>query len=99
MPSAQIIRGQLTEDSTNSIAGCIGLNPDMTFRVKVVEDRSIDERLFQFGKGFSSSGYEKTLLRLFGIGRFLNFLNFCPNLIISNLIVINLIVINLSFTI
>ena len=51
MPSARIVRGQLTEDSTNSIAGCICLNPDMTFRVKVVEDQSFDERLSQFGKG------------------------------------------------
>ena len=43
--SAQIVRGQLTEDSTNSIAWYICLNSDMTFRVKVVEDWSFDERL------------------------------------------------------
>ena len=87
MLSAQIVRGQLTEDSTNSIAGCIRLNPDMTFRVKVVEDRSFDERLSQFGKGLPSSGCEKARLRFFGLGRFLNFR---PNLIVINLIVINL---------
>ena len=50
MPSAQIIQGQLTEDFTNSIAWCIRLNPDMTFRIEVVEDRSLEERLPQFGK-------------------------------------------------
>ena len=50
MPSAQIIRGQLTEDSTNSIIWYIYLNPDMTFRIEVVEDRSLEKRLSQFGK-------------------------------------------------
>ena len=59
MPSARIVRGQLTEDSTNSIARCICLNMDMTFRVKEIEDLSFDERLSQFGKGLSSSKYEK----------------------------------------
>ena len=93
MPSARIVRGQLTEDSTNSIAGCIRLNPDMTFRVKVVEDRSFDERLSQFGKGLSSSECEKAQLLLFGLGRFLNFR---PKLIILSLIAINLIVIHPS---
>ena len=91
MPLAQIIRAQLTENSTNSIAGYICLNPDMTFWVKMVEDQSFDERLSQFGKGFPSSGYEKAQLRLFG---FRQFLNFRPNLIISNLIAMNLIAIN-----
>ena len=76
MPSARIVRGQLTEDSTNSIAGCIRLNPDMTFRVKVVEDRSFDERLSQFGKSLPSSGCEKAGLRLFGLRQFLDFDNF-----------------------
>ena len=47
---AQIIQGQLTEDSTNNIARCICLNPDMTFWIKVVEDWSFDKRLSQFGK-------------------------------------------------
>ena len=58
----------------------------MTFWVKVVEDWSFDERLFQFGKGFPSSECEKAQLRLFGLRQFLNF---CPNLIIFNLIAIN----------
>ena len=47
---AQIIRGQLTENFTNSIAWSIYLNPDVVFWVKVVEDRSFDKRLSQFGK-------------------------------------------------
>ena len=50
MPLAQIVRGQLTEDSTNSIAWYIRLNLDTTFRVKVVEDCSFDKRLSPFGK-------------------------------------------------
>ena len=45
MPSAQIIQGQLTEDSTNSIARYIRLNPDMMFQIKVVEDWSFDKHL------------------------------------------------------
>ncbi len=36
MPSAQIIRGQLTKDSTNSIARSIHLNSDMTLQIKMV---------------------------------------------------------------
>ncbi len=36
MTSAQIIRGQLTEDSTNSIARSIRLNSDMTLRIKMI---------------------------------------------------------------
>ena len=35
---AQIVLDQLTEDSTNSIAWYIRFNPDMMFRIKVVED-------------------------------------------------------------
>ena len=50
MPSAQIIRGQLAENSTNSIALYIYLNLDMTFQIKVVEDWSLEECLPQFGK-------------------------------------------------
>ena len=50
MPSAQIIQGQLTEDSTNSIAWYIYLNPDMTLEIKIVEDWSLEERLSKFGK-------------------------------------------------
>ena len=50
MPSAQIVQGQLTENSINNMAGCIRLNPDMTFKIKVVEDQSLEERLLQFGK-------------------------------------------------
>ena len=70
MPLAQIVRGQLTEDSTNSIAECIRLNPDMTFRVKVVEDRSFDERLSQFGKSFPTSECEKAQLRFLDLDDF-----------------------------
>ena len=96
MSLAQIVQSQLTEDSTNSISRCIRLDPDMTFRIKVMENRSIDERLSQFGKGLPSSRCEKARLRLFGQRRFLNF---CPNLIISNLIAINpFSVIQLAFT-
>ena len=86
MPSARIVQSQLTENFTNNIAGCIHLNLDMTFRVKVVEDQSFNEHLSQFGKGLSSSGREKARLRLFELRQFLNF-RF--KLIISNLIVIN----------
>ena len=50
MPSAQIIRGQLIEGPTNSIAWYIRFNPDMTFRIEVMEDWSLEERLPQFGK-------------------------------------------------
>ena len=50
MLSAQIVQGQLTEDSANSIAWCIRFNPDMTFRIEVVEDQSLEKRLPQFGK-------------------------------------------------
>ena len=59
----------------------------MTFRVKVVKDRSFDERLFQFGKGFSSSGCEKTQLRFFGLRQISTFFH---KLIVSNLAAINL---------
>ena len=50
MPLAQIIQGQLIEDSTNSIARYIRLNPDMIFRIEVVENQSFNECLSQFGK-------------------------------------------------
>ena len=50
MPLTQIIRGQLTEDFTNSMAWYIRLNLDMTFQIEVVEDQSFEERLPQFGK-------------------------------------------------
>ncbi len=36
MPLARIIRGQLTENSTNSIARNIRLNTDMTLRIKMI---------------------------------------------------------------
>ncbi len=36
MPSAQIIRSQLTENPTNSIARSIRLNSDMTLRIKMI---------------------------------------------------------------
>ncbi len=36
MLSARIIRSQLTEDSTNSIARSIRLNSDMTLRIKMI---------------------------------------------------------------
>ncbi len=36
MPSARIIRGQLTENSTNSIARSIRLNSDMTLRIEMI---------------------------------------------------------------
>ena len=91
MPLAQIVSGQLTEDSTNSIVWRICLNPGMTFQVKVVEDWVFDERLSQFGKGYPSSGCEKTRLRLFRLRRISTFF---PNL---NLAAINLNVIHPTF--
>ncbi len=36
MPSAQIIRGQLTENFTNSIARSIRHNSNMTLRIKMI---------------------------------------------------------------
>ncbi len=36
MPLAQIIRGQLTENFTNSIARSICLNSDMTLQIKMI---------------------------------------------------------------
>ncbi len=36
MPSAQIIRSQLTEDSTNSIARNIHLTSDMMLRIEMI---------------------------------------------------------------
>ena len=45
-----IIQSQLIKDSTNRIAWCIRLNPDMTFLIEVVEDQSFDKRLSQFEK-------------------------------------------------
>ncbi len=36
IPSAQIIRGQLTENPTNSIARSIRLNSDMMLRIKMI---------------------------------------------------------------
>ncbi len=36
IPSAQIIRGQLIKNSTNSIAKSIRLNSDMTLRIKMI---------------------------------------------------------------
>ena len=47
---AQIILGQLTEDSTNSIAWYIHFNLDSMLRVKVVEDQSFEKCLSQFDK-------------------------------------------------
>ena len=73
IPLAQIIRSQLTENSTNNIAWYICLNPDMTFWVKVIEDWRFDKRLSIFGKGHSSSKCEKTrfcffrLRQIFGL--------------------------------
>ena len=104
MPSAQIIRGQLTEDSTNSISEYIRLNPDMTFQIKVVESQSLDKRLSQFDKGPSSSEYEKAQFRLFrlrqifGLNRISTFLsNLIINLVVTNSTFIKLTIVILSF--
>ena len=43
------------------------------FRVKVVEDRSFNKCLSQFGKGTSSSKCEKARLYLFGLRRISTF--------------------------
>ena len=45
MQLVSIIQGQLIEDSTNSVAWYICLNPDMTYRIKVVENWSLKEHL------------------------------------------------------
>ena len=42
---AQVIQSQLTEDFINSIAWCIGLNPDVPFRIKVLKDRYLCKRM------------------------------------------------------
>ncbi len=59
MPSARIIWGQLTDNSTNSIAKNIRLNLDMTLQIKIIEYWGLNERLPQFGKSFPSSGGKK----------------------------------------
>ncbi len=59
---AQIIRDQLTENSTNSIARNIRLNLDMIFRIKMILYWGLNKRLPQFGKGFLSSRSKKRSL-------------------------------------
>ena len=39
------IKTQLTNYSAYGIAWYISFNPDMTFRIKVLEDRNFDKRL------------------------------------------------------
>ena len=75
MPLAQIIQGQLIEDSTNSIAWYICLNLNMIFRVKIMEDRSLEEHLPQFDKRELSSGGKKVRwsYRFFGLGKIFRF--------------------------
>ena len=50
------IRGQLTQNATYGITGGIGLNPDVTLRVKVAEDWCFSKRLSQSGKSLLSVG-------------------------------------------
>ncbi len=59
MPSARIIRGQLIENSTNSIARSIRLNLDMTLRIEMIEYQSRNKYLPQFNKGLPSWGVEE----------------------------------------
>ncbi len=59
MPLARIIRGQLTENSTNSITRSIRLNLDMTLQIEMSQYRSLNKRLPQFGKGLLSFGDEE----------------------------------------
>ena len=56
---AQIIRGHLNENSINSLAQSIYLNPDMMLQIKMILYRGFNERLSHFGKGSSSFGGKK----------------------------------------
>ena len=56
MSSAQIIWGQPTENSANSIARSICLHSDMTLQIKMILYWSSNKRLSQFNKGPSSVG-------------------------------------------
>ena len=51
MIRSQMIRSQLTQDFSYGIAWSVGLNSDMTFWIKVSEDRSFGKRLLQLVKG------------------------------------------------
>ena len=59
IPLACIIQNQLIENSTNYITLYIGLNLDMMFQIKVLEDWSFDKYLSQFGKYLFSSKSKK----------------------------------------
>ena len=52
----QVIRSQLTYDSSYSLAGSVGLNPDMTFQIKMSKDQSFGKQLPQLVKTFPSAG-------------------------------------------
>ena len=54
MPLVQIIQSQLTWDSTNSVAWHVNFNPNMTFRIKILEDQSFGKCLPQLVKGLLS---------------------------------------------
>ena len=53
---SQVIRGQLTQNSSYDIAWSVGLNPNMTFQIKVSEDRSFGKCFPQLIKGLFSVG-------------------------------------------
>ncbi len=56
VPTAQVIRRQLTQDFTYAIARGICFNPDMTFRIKMLEDWGFGKRLPQLDNSYSSFG-------------------------------------------
>ena len=93
MPLAQIIRGQLTKDSTNSIAWYIRLNPDMTFwwRIGVLKNTCLNSVNASLPPGVRKS---KDLTVFFNLDKFLNFF---PNIINFNLTIINFNAIKLAF--
>ena len=43
MPLAWIIWSQLTQNSANSIAKCVGFKSNMTFQIKMTKDQSFGE--------------------------------------------------------
>ncbi len=59
MPLAQIIWGQLTKNSTNSITRSIRLNLDIMLQVEIILYWSLNKCLPQFGKSFPSFGGEE----------------------------------------
>ena len=45
VPLAQIIQNQLIQEPTNSIVGSISFNPDISFKIKMLDNQSFSKRL------------------------------------------------------